>query len=186
MQTTLVNTHLTAAQTFLRHEKPKTALIHCRRAAALDPTNVPSREILCEIYSGQGDLESTLQIRGELAKISPNDPRQWLQLGILRYQAQQFAKAEEAFRRLIQLAPEQPQGYLMLAQILMRPGHDHSEAVSMARKGIEMAPTAPNYHVLGAVYENTGNKEAARKALAKAIQLEPENPKYREAYRRLQ
>jgi len=186
MRTTLVNTHMTAARIYLRHGKASDAQRHARRAAALDPQHVASRQVLCQMYSARHDPQSALPLRRELCKLVPDDPHQWLQRGILSYQLGNLEEAERAFRQLIEIAPQQAEGYLTLAQILMQPDKDPQEAVALARRGIELAPTAPNYHILAAVQQQVGNIAGAREALARAMQLDPRNPKYQQAYQRLQ
>ncbi len=64
----------------------------------------------------------------------------------------------------------------------MLPGRDPPEAITLAQHGVELAPTAANYHILATVYGSLGNRTGARQALSKAIELEPANPKYQHAY----
>jgi Flp pilus assembly protein TadD len=67
----------------------------------------------------------------------------------------------------------------------MEPGKDPSEAVKLARKGVELEPTAPHYHILAMVCQHAGNVAAARQAMARAVQLDPRNPQYRHVLRAL-
>ena len=178
-------THLTAARVYLRHGQADAALDHCRRVADLDGDHRESRELMCRILEQQHKPEAALSVRRELCRIAPEDPQNWLRTGLLHYKVGQVEEAERAFRQLVKLAPEQAEGYLTLAQILMEPDRDPSEAVQLARKGVELDPTAENYHILATVYQRVGDVTAAQQALTRAVQLEPHNPRYRQAHQAL-
>ncbi len=186
MRSTLLNTHMTTARVYIGHRMLQAAMRHCERAATLEPKHRESRELLCAIHVARRDAAAALRVRQELCRITPDDTRQWLRVGMLSYEMGDMEQAERAFRRLIELAPDRAEGYLTLAQILMQPDKNPSEAVRLAEKGIELSGTAPNYHVLAAVHENAGDIKSARRALAQAMRLDPGNAKYENEYRRLQ
>jgi cytochrome c-type biogenesis protein CcmH/NrfG len=136
------------------------------RATTLDPTNVECREMLC--------------------RLRPNDAGQWLRLGHLYIQDGRPGQAEMPFQRVIELAPQRAEGYAALAEVCVRLGKDAEKAVQLARTAVQLESTASNYFVLAAACERVEDWSGAESALTHAIELDPAEPRYREAHARLQ
>jgi tetratricopeptide (TPR) repeat protein len=136
------------------------------RATALDPTNLECREMLC--------------------RLRPNDPGQWLRLGQLYIQDDRPGQAEIPFQRVIELAPQRAEGYAALAEVYVRLGKEAEKAVQLARTAVQLESTASNYFVLAAACERVEDWSGAESALTHAIELDPAEPRYREAQARLQ
>jgi Flp pilus assembly protein TadD len=94
-------------------------------------------------------------------------------------------EAETAFRRVVELAPNQAEGYAALAEIHLLPGRNAAEAVSLASKAVELSPSARHHYVLATAYWHAGDASAARDELERAIRLKPDEPEYRAALARL-
>jgi tetratricopeptide (TPR) repeat protein len=186
MRLMVVTTHMTAARVYGLHGMPAKAEPHWKRVAELDPQNRESRESLCELYTRQNRLDEALQIRGALCELEPENPRHWLSFGTLSFQSGQRGEAERAFRQVIELAPQKAEGYAALAQVQMQPDRDPQEAVKLAETAVDLAPTAQNHFVLARALWGAGHESRCRAALEQAIQLDPAEPRYREAYSRLQ
>ena len=75
-------------------------------------------------------------------------------------------EAEQAYRRLIMLAPTLPHGYVGLADILLQKG-DGAGAMEMAEKALSYESNNRRaYYVLGQAYQQDGRTEEAEQALA--------------------
>jgi adsorption protein A len=98
----------------------------------------------------------------------------------------QLAEADAAFRRVIELAPQQAEGYAGLAQVQMSPGRDQQEAVALARTAVQLAPTAAHHHIFATASWNAGDPASSLVALEQALRLDPANGRYREDYIRVQ
>jgi tetratricopeptide (TPR) repeat protein len=186
MRTTLVNTLMTAGRVYALHDRPQEAEEHWKRAAMLDEKHCESREALCGMFFEQKRFEEALRMRKELCDLEPEGPQHWLSFGKLSIQCGRPAEAEAPFRRVIELAPQRSEGYAALAEIYMLPGRDHKKAFELARTAVDLAPTAPNYFVLTAACCKVGDEAGARSAAEQAMKLDPADPRYREAYARLQ
>lgn len=184
-RTTTVRTCLTAARIYAIHALPYQAESNWRRAANLDPHNIESREALCELFARQGRHEEALPFCQELCALEANYPYHWMRLGRLNGKSRRPAQAVDAFRRVIELAPDQAEAYAALAEIQLLPGRDAREAILLAGKAVELAPSARHHYVLGLARWGGGEMLQARASLEAALRLAPDEVEYRAAYARL-
>jgi tetratricopeptide (TPR) repeat protein len=176
---------LAAARVWLLHGQAQEAERLWRRAAELGPRDRESRHSLCMFYAQQQRWAEALPFHKELCDLAPDDPQQWLSLGVLYGKIDQPNEAESALRRAIAIAPDLADCHAALAEVQMLPGRDVQEAVSLAAKAVALAPTARHHYVLSAARWNSGDAAGARSALEEAMRLDPGEREYREAYARL-
>src|SRR4030095_3310034 len=80
-------------------------------------------------------------------------------------------EAGEKFRRAIELAPEQPAGYVCFGQWLMRADRD-DEAITALTKALQLDPTSPGVHLrLGELYHRRADLDAAKRHLRAELLL---------------
>ena len=109
-------------------------------------------------------------------ELHPNNFKAAFNLGRL-YEAQRRpAEQEAAFRRAIAINPEFGEGYFYLAKLLLDQGRAFDEAVSLAKKGLEVAPGsnyAPlGHYVLADLYSRLGRPRDAAVEAEKGKALE--------------
>lgn len=177
---TVAQTLHAAAQLHQSHRQHQRATPLLLRATLLDPETPAHRIALETHFLRLQSPEEGLRAFTELAKAHPNLPAFPIHLGRLHTRLRRFDEAEQAFRTAQRLAPGWPEGYRALAELLLRTARHPSEALAMARKTVELAPTAPHYHLLGAILAEQDHQPAAIDALRKAASLDPDQPKYRE------
>jgi len=104
----------------------------------------------------------------------------WLEKGMQAYNAEQYAKAIEDYKRVIAVAPDVFNAYFYLAAsytILKRP----EEAIKAMEKAQELKPgNAPIYYNLGILCKQVGRKADARKYFEKALTLVKADPDSKE------
>jgi arylsulfatase A-like enzyme/Tfp pilus assembly protein PilF len=93
-------------------------------------------------------------------ELHPNNFKAAFNLGKL-YEAQRRpAEQEAAYRKAIEVNPEFGEGYFYLAKLLLDQGRAFDEAVTLARKGLEVAPRSPyaplGHYVLADLYSRLG------------------------------
>lgn len=178
--------HMAAGRFFAARDDMVRAEEHWRRAAEVDPQNVPARIALLEVASAKSNWSEAGRWLEELEKLQPENIDWPLQRAALLVQLRQLEQAEEAFRKVVQLAPDRAEGYVGLAQLALFRGRDPEVARQHARQAVACEPTAANYHLLAIVCERLDNLEEALTAAKRATELDPNNTSFRETLGRLQ
>ncbi len=152
------------------------------RAVALDPNNTVCLERLASLYAVNDRAGEAIKLYERISEIEPENPICYLNIGHLSARLRQTAKAEESFRKVIKLAPELSAGYRELAQLYLQTARAFPEARKLAEKAVALEAVAVNYFVLSWACDKSGDSANALKAIQRAIQLEPGNPKYKTIY----
>ena len=181
----LAAAHLAVAKFLAVRGHLELAQEHYRRAAEVDPRNVPARVALLEFAAENSRWDEALRWLEELSALQPKEVEWWLRKGAVLIQLGRLEEANEAFQKATELAPHKPEGYVGLAQLAIHEGRDLAAARQWARRAVECAPSAANYHLLAIVCERQKDLEAAVAAAKRAVQLEPLQPEYRQTLTRL-
>jgi tetratricopeptide (TPR) repeat protein len=122
----------------------------------------------------------------KISEIQPESPVSYLVIGILSAHLKRFDDSEEAFRKLIKLAPQKSDGYRELARLYLKKGQKLPQARQLAEKAVALEATATNYFVFSwACYAN-GDIANALPAIQRAIKLDPGNQQYPLLYKQIQ
>lgn len=167
-----------------QHEEAAGPLLF--RAALLDPDPPAYRAALETHFLRRQALAEGIAAFEKLASAQPTQPFNPLFLGRLHHRLQHLDAAEQCFRKVQTLAPDWPEGYRALAELYLRSGRRTAEAVTLARKAVDLAPTATHFHLLAAVCAENHDRPGALEAIQRAIALEPGQSKYREFQKKLQ
>ena len=96
-------------------------------------------------------------------------------LGLAYLEENQLQQAEDAFRQLIALNPQDPAGYANLGIVYLRSGNVES-AEEYLLAGLERAPNDPDIPLsLAVVYEQTERIDQARSLIEAALERNPEH-----------
>ena len=163
---------------YLARQQPGEAERRWQRAAALDPANVPARFNRMMLLQQSGRNAEAVVLCRELIGIEPENGIHQLGLGNLLLRLDRVADAEEAFRAVVRLAPERPEGCFALAQLLSRRADGLAEAERMAERAVALMPAAPHFFVLGRIQLRNGRLAAARANLDRACAMEPDNAEF--------
>ncbi len=141
--------------------KPDVRLAHFNLALVAEKRNDPA--------TAQAEYRRELELH-------PNNFKAAFNLGKL-YEAQRRpAEQEAAYRTAIAANPEFGEGYFYLAKLLLDQGRGFDEAVTLARKGLEVAPAsayAPlGHYVLADLYSRLGRAAEAAAEAQKGRELE--------------
>jgi tetratricopeptide (TPR) repeat protein len=157
-----------------------------KQAAGLDPGNVVCFLELATLYQISKQPAKALQMYKKISEIQPEYPVSYLVIGILSAYLNRYDDSEEAFRKLITLAPRKSDGYRELARLYLKTGQNLPEAQSLAEKAVTLEPVAANYFVLGWACYTNGDNAKALPAIKRAIQLDPDNKQYPLLYKQIQ
>jgi tetratricopeptide (TPR) repeat protein len=176
------DTYLLAGQMYQAGGNLQKAEETLKKASTLDPNNILCLERLASLYLMSNRINEAIPLYIKISEINPKDPLSHLNIGILSMRSKQLDIAEKAFRNVIKVAPGLSAGYCELAQLYLKTGRGFPEARELAEKAVALEPSALNYFVLCWACDMNGDSENALKAIIKAIQLEPNNLKYRNVY----
>jgi cytochrome c-type biogenesis protein CcmH/NrfG len=140
---------------------------------------------LASLYYTTNRAFKALQCFEKIARIDPNNPTAYLNIGKIVTQMKMFEKAEQAFRKSITLAPNNPAGYRELARLYLRSNTNIAHAYGLARKAITLEKNAETYFLLGWAADVNGDRASSMKAMEQAIKLQPSNQNYRQIYERI-
>ena len=152
------------------------------RAVALDPNNTVCLGRLASLYAMNNQASEAIRLYERISEIESENPIIYLNIGHLWARLKRTAKAEESFRKVIKLAPEFSGGYRELAQLYLQTARALPEARRLAEKAVALEAVAVNYFVLSWACDKNGDSANALKAIQRAIQLEPGNPRYKTIY----
>jgi serine/threonine protein kinase/Flp pilus assembly protein TadD len=178
------NRNYVAGLKYLQHESQvDKAIALLERAAAVD-RHVPSIwAALAEAYRLKYNITNDPRYRLLAKKTSckaesldPDSAAVCRITGILRFDSGQYARAEEDFKRSIELEPSNPGGYRRLATAYERLDRPQ-DALETLLRAVEVAPyDFESYQRLGGFYLGFGQYEKAAEQLRTAVELNPREP----------
>jgi tetratricopeptide (TPR) repeat protein len=137
-----------------------------------------SEQILAEftklgISSGRGE-----EIKARLQRLIDADakhPSAYGFIGLVHANDRDYAAAEQAFQRQLEVAPEQAESYTRLAQV--REAQDNLEgAIAVFNRGLEVLPEDPQLMIgLAGIHERQKNFDLAIDLYEQVLQQQPEN-----------
>jgi len=133
-------------------------------------------------YQMAGRHSQGLALIEKVAELEPDNADNHLAVGMFSLGAGKHAKAEAAFRTTIRLAPNLADGYRELARMYNMRGAKPQEALKLAGKAAELEGTAEDYYVLSRAHMNNNQMPQALSAMRKALDRNPNNTLYRQAY----
>lgn len=146
----------------------------CQKAVDLSPDNPGFRDSLGwaafknrDYRKAEEELVKSLSMRNNVY-----DPH--YHLATLYYATQQLEKAEEYYRKALQIKPEAAETLNNLAYLLAEQNRKVEEATGMAQKAVKLEPNNASYlDTLGWLYYRAGKLDQALKTLLKSAQIAP-------------
>ena len=175
-------TYMRAGQMYGTRRDGQRAEKLLNRAVALDPNNTECLNRLAYLYVTTNRLTEALRTYRRIGDIDPKDSFCHLNIGLLSARMKLYTDAEQAFQKVIELAPQVSNGYRELAQLYLRTGKQLPTARKLAEQAVALEPIAVNYFVLSWACDLNGDSQAGLDAITRAIQLEPDNMKYKKIY----
>ena len=169
------------ADALQQSERAEDAIIVLRQAIARFPRAVDAHTALGDtLRRDQKFAEAGEAYDGAIALIGTPEQRHWplfYQRGIAFERSKQWTRAEEDFRKALELEPDQPLVLNYLGYSWVEMGAHLEEAQAMIEKAVEQRPD-DGYIVdsLGWVLYRIGNFEGAVEHLEKAVELLPVDP----------
>jgi arylsulfatase A-like enzyme/Tfp pilus assembly protein PilF len=144
---------------------PAGAESEIRQALALKPDVRLAHYNLALLAEKRGDVKGAEQEYQRELELHANNYKAAFNLGKLYEAARRPVDQEAAFRKAIEGNPEFGEGYFYLAKMYLDQGRRFDEAVTLARKGLEVAPkseyAALGHYVLADLYSRMGRRSDA-------------------------
>jgi cytochrome c-type biogenesis protein CcmH/NrfG len=109
----------------------------------------------------------------------------YLFLGRMQARLEQFEAAEQAYRKVQELAPQWSEGYRAQAELCLRAKDKAPEARRLARRAVELEPSGAHYYLLALACLKNGDRPAALEAATQAAALSPGDKRCRELLQQL-
>ncbi len=152
------------------------------RGLAIDPNSVTCLDGIGFLYLSSGHLQDALVAYTKLVEIDPGSVTCYLNIGIICSRIGRPQDAEAAFKKAVSLTPRASDPYRELARLYLRFKKDLPAALELARKAVDLEQKAENYFVLAWACDLNGDIARTLAAMEKAVELEPGNMRYKQAY----
>ncbi|HET7202723.1 MAG TPA: tetratricopeptide repeat protein [Steroidobacteraceae bacterium] len=166
-----VDAHQGLAMSFERRDRLDEAEQHYRRAIAIDPGDWSAHKSLANfLYLQDRNAEAILEYK-RVVTLIPDDPVAWNNLGSAYYVSEEFAAAEEAWARSIELGATR--SALYNSGLMFYYQHRFEDAARMYERALELAPEDPRvWSNLALARANLpGQEEKASQALREAVRF---------------
>ncbi len=175
------NAEMEIAVSLQRLEKKDEALAKLNALIERDPKNYDAIVTLGNIYRNNEDYANAARVY-DMAIALINEPvqghwRVYYYDGIAHERLKQWDVAEKAFRRALELAPDEPMVLNYLGYSMIEKKINLTEAMEMVKKAVELRPN-DGYIIdsLGWAYYQLGDYEEAVTHIERAVELLPADP----------
>lgn len=186
MRVLAATTHTEMAVFFLARNELSQAEAHLRQAVAVTPDETLGRETLASFYLQGGRLPEARGVCEELVRIQPANIDYRINLGTLNLELRDFPTAQRELEHALTLDPRQPVALQNLTRFYLTAGRNPTRALELGRRLVEVEASAAHYDLLAWACHASQLPDAARRAAARSVELDPANPVYRERLRRLE
>jgi len=185
-RTTTANACTVAAGIYRDYGKVQEAEQLLQRAAVIDPENTVCRAQLMVLYRRGNRPDDALAFCEKLTQLQPEIAVNFFHLGNVHLWQRRHDQAEQAYQKIVELIPDQPEGYLALVHLHLETGQKLDEAKAAASKAIELKPIPHHYFLLATVCHKSGDQADALAAIERALEMAPDNVQYQQLKESLQ
>lgn len=130
-----------------------------------------------DVLRAVNDPEGQRKALEKAAELAPLNPEVWRLQGALLERQGDLEGQIRAYRKLLQITPDDAAANNNLAYCLLMKGENPQEALEYAAKSAAKLPgNAMALHTLGLAQMRTGDLEQSRKSLSAALELRPGDP----------
>jgi tetratricopeptide (TPR) repeat protein len=173
------------ANEYIASGNTEVAEAYLQRSQELNPDSSQAYEVLAWLYVRQGRRREALSMLRELLARGEDSLSAQMRAGSLLMELGDMQAAEKVYRRAVELTPELAGGYAALASLFLQQAGRGAEAQGLAKKAVEMEPTAQYLLLLANASLAANDTQTARDAIGRASALAPQDPKIQEAVRML-
>jgi tetratricopeptide (TPR) repeat protein len=146
-------------------------LAELEHALQLDPESLSAHLFLSLYWQRQGQLDQALDYLDKAATLYPDHPALQTEIGHVLALQGDLEAAQQAYQQAIELAPQDPAYYRLLAAFCLEHNYQLSQTgLPAARWGLLLAPNDPaSLDMLGQVLLELGDTDSAKRFFERAI-----------------
>lgn len=150
-------------------------LVALMRSAQVEPDDADLLvSAASALAASPNHVERAIALCQRARELAPRNVNALLALGDLEYQRGQPTAAQQAYRAVLTLEPNQPAALNNLAWVLAEGGAALEEALTAARQAVALQPTDANFRdTLAFVLKRLGRLEEARTEYRRSVDLTP-------------
>ncbi len=168
------------------------AVSEAEEAIKANPGDLNARRLLGRIYSrmlgdreggrlNQQMIKKAIEQYERITETEPEDIESLLMLGRLQKIAQNSPESEKAYRKVLEIEPDNEDANIGLAMVLADLG-DHKASAELLEKAAAKSPNLRTLTSLAQSYEQMRDFKLAAETLRRAIDISPGNPDLKRAY----
>lgn len=177
---------------YLQSGQIRTAVGEFEEFVKKNPDDVNARRILARLYTarirdGQQTrpneemMKAAIEQYEKIGEKAPKDVDNWLMLGRLQKLAQNSSASEKAYKKVLEIEPENEDALTGLAMVYSDLG-DTVSASQVLRKVADKNPSLRTLTALAAAYEQLKDFKLAAETYRRAVDLNKDNADLRRAY----
>lgn len=177
---------------YIQSGRLRDAVTEAEEALKANPNDVNSRRILGRIYTrmigdtqgGKVDenmLRKAIEQYTRITALDPKDVDTYLMLGRLQKIAQNSVEAEKAYKKVLEIEPENEDALTGLAIVYADLGNS-KEASDLLRRVAEKNPSLRTLTALAGQYEQMRDYALAAETLRRTLEVAPGNVEVKRAY----
>lgn len=170
---------------YMQAGKLRDAVTEAEDLLKRNPDNIEARRMLGRIYArmigdqqanriNEGMLRSAIEQYQKIVEKEPGDLDSWVMLGRLHKIGQDSVASEKAYRKALEIDPENEYALSGLALVYSELG-DSGRALEMWRRLSEQNPNPRTLRALAGAYEQAHDYKSAAATLRRALELDPKN-----------
>lgn len=142
-----------------------------QKLVAAYPKDERAHNLLANVYFGQQEYELAIEEYTKATHIAPDFSQPYNQMGYAHRFLENYTEAEKAFKKYIELIPDDPNPYDSYAELLMKMGK-YDVSIEYYQKALAVNPNFVASHIGIATNLNfKGNHQDARKQLQKLYDM---------------
>jgi tetratricopeptide (TPR) repeat protein len=171
------------AQAAMSSGKYDIAVDQYKQLAAAAPGSIEIQRDLAAAYRAEGDVTAAIGILEAATQKYPSNVAASLDLAHLLYQSGRLGESKDEYRRLLKIAPDNPNALNDLAYVMTETGENTDQALALVRKGMEFATDqrlkSSLQDTLGSIYLKKNMLSSALQSFQVAVNNNPGSMTYR-------
>jgi tetratricopeptide (TPR) repeat protein len=173
------------SELYIQTGRLREAQTDAEEALKANPNDVNAHRMLGRIYTRQiGDsqehkidesmLKKSIEEYKKITELDPKDTDSWLMLGRLQKVAQNSVEAQNAYKKALEVDPDNEDALTGLAMVYADLG-DNTAAADLLKQLATKNPTPRSLQALAAAYEQMREYALAAETLKRTLELNPPN-----------